>query len=450
MDSKILNALIIKAIEQNDQKGLESYLQRIPFAEITPSSFYESLERYLEIAAYNGNDEGARTIMKSFEETNLLNDRIPLFSELFRHPEFSEEVLKFLVPIFDDTTFYEHMANLIEYDDDDLAVFAAARLVRLYRQLDLKGYKDLEAVAKEQKNQNMFEFIRTIIQEISPSAPKPKWVRNYMGETVPTELEVWNTLPPPQEVAFHLPGIEASVELLTEGLQAQGELDFNIEESKRFLTQLLSTAPIDDRLEYLKPIFTAENRVNLKDDQHLFRVLGPVNAVIDADLASNHICSKYGGDRMFTCLEFETVDVEDDDEYFANDWFTGSCQQCDLRIDNRYWAVRQPLPAGGWKGCYCSWQCVREEILIPTCVDIEKCPIRQELENDPNLAMQAIISRVEANMKRIGIQDRRVIGEFDGTEPKKVNEDEDDEDEIKIEGLRIDEAEIEDEYEDDE
>lgn len=417
-DSNLLNTLIIKSIEE-DSEDLQKYLQRIPLIQITPTAFYDSLEKYLKVAMYSGNRQAIRLLIETFEDSNLLNDKIPLFTELFRHPEFSEEILKFMIPIFDDFTLYEHITNLIDYDDDDLSILAAARLNKLYRSLSLSNYKDLEAVAREQQHQHLYQFIEAIIQEISPSAPKPKWVKNYLKkEELPTELEVWNKLPKEKKIDFTLPSIADSVDMLTQGLHAQGELDFDIEESRRFLTQLLSTAPLDDRLELLRPIFTTEHQVDLKDDKIIFRILGPVNAVIDANLTSEAICSKYGGDRMFTCNEFEVIDVEDDSEDFNVDWFTGNCQQCNLKIDNRYWAVRRPLAEGGWKGCYCSWKCVREEVIIPSCNDVEMCSIEEEERVDPNLAMQAIITRIEANMNRIGIQDRRVVGEFKGAFPK--------------------------------
>lgn len=62
----------------------------------------------------------------------------------------------------------------------------------------------------------------------------------------------------------------------------------------------------------------------------------------------------FGGARML----LDNKNIPDD----QTDWFIGACQQCHKKIRTRSEAVRQPRPAGGWRGCYCCWSCVRDEL----------------------------------------------------------------------------------------
>lgn len=86
----------------------------------------------------------------------------------------------------------------------------------------------------------------------------------------------------------------------------------------------------------------------LDNDQENIRILGPLNK----SEGCIGRCGKYGC-RMFTCLEYEN----DESEYDV-DWFVGHCMECNISIENRRWAVRKPVPKGGWIGCYCSTVCL--------------------------------------------------------------------------------------------
>lgn len=84
------------------------------------------------------------------------------------------------------------------------------------------------------------------------------------------------------------------------------------------------------------------------------RILGPVNQSRGVLHPKGHPCRVFGGCRMFTCNEFTPQEFEDD----PRDWYSGSCEQCGMRIRGKKFAFRQPLIKGGWKGCYCSEKCV--------------------------------------------------------------------------------------------
>lgn len=81
-----------------------------------------------------------------------------------------------------------------------------------------------------------------------------------------------------------------------------------------------------------------------------YRTWGPENSFLDRD------CLDGGPCRMLRCMcrEAEEADGE------KKDWFTGRCDGCNKIIRDPSHAVRYPHAAGGWKGCYCSFQCMRD------------------------------------------------------------------------------------------
>ncbi len=133
-----------------------------------------------------------------------------------------------------------------------------------------------------------------------------------------------------------------------------------------------SFAQIED---LAKKFATTQREINLvQDNVNLFRVLGPVNPSADIDYSELTIDLKdddgnltgetepdedkiFGGARMFLDL---TSEYDEEQDEHLSEWFFGSCIQCHSRIKYKHYAVRQPIITGGWFGCYCSWDCVRD------------------------------------------------------------------------------------------
>ena len=68
---------------------------------------------------------------------------------------------------------------------------------------------------------------------------------------------------------------------------------------------------------------------------------------------------KYGGRRMLLDTLYEYDEYLDE---YKSEWFTGNCQQCSLKIAYPHYAIRKPRFKGGWSGCYCSWECLKDEM----------------------------------------------------------------------------------------
>jgi hypothetical protein len=118
------------------------------------------------------------------------------------------------------------------------------------------------------------------------------------------------------------------------------------------------------RLILLLPIL-AEEYLNQDTSIAAIRFYGPANPFfINNDLHEEE------DSRMFTCNigDHEPFDGLEDERFLNRNplgWFTGSCLSCMKRIEFFNYAVRMPMDGGGWKGCYCSFTCVRKDLPRP-------------------------------------------------------------------------------------
>lgn len=105
----------------------------------------------------------------------------------------------------------------------------------------------------------------------------------------------------------------------------------------------------------------------IRAHRDIFRVYGPVNPYPDTDFSDLRdpdtgeldVNLIFGGCRMFTDLSQE---FDPETGIPSDEWFTGYCVYCSLRIRSYHHAVREPGILGGWNGCYCTWDCVRGAI----------------------------------------------------------------------------------------
>lgn len=105
------------------------------------------------------------------------------------------------------------------------------------------------------------------------------------------------------------------------------------------------------------------------------RVYGPANAIIGFDCVSSprkENGERVGPCRMLTCLcrELNEEDEEIDfDEYSLENpesvWFSGHCLICKKSIKKARYAVRYPNEGGGWEGCFCSFECMKDVTYRP-------------------------------------------------------------------------------------
>lgn len=68
--------------------------------------------------------------------------------------------------------------------------------------------------------------------------------------------------------------------------------------------------------------------------------------------------------RMYMCTCTTDGDNNEDPPMLTDEWFRGSCQECQKKILSSCDAVRFPGLNGLWYGCYCSWTCSQKAIEV--------------------------------------------------------------------------------------
>ncbi len=184
-----------------------------------------------------------------------------------------------------------------------------------------------------------------------------------------------------------MPDEETLIGYLTDGMANAGLSFENIEEARSALRGILTQLSPEEIQELIGDrigeVLKTGNLSTLQNNETLFRILGPSNPQINST-APDFLDAQ---DRMFTCNLYDYD--EDEDEY--EPWFTGNCLTCMKKIEEYWYAIRLPRSQGGWSGCYCTFQCARQDLLN---------------EEIPKLPDIAILDIVEKKIHEKGIQDR--------------------------------------------
>ena len=249
-DSIVLIKLVLDSISNNNIEELTSLIQRMPLEKLDQSHSDNLLQILLSQATLLNRGEAAKVIMNRFIETNANEENLPLFTYMFTNLSFSDDILKFLIPLYPEITFSEHMTNIIAFDEDPIIPRACNRLILIYGEQSNYTYKLLYDVAEENENNQMMDYLSFKIQETADYAPVPEWIKNFVvwleptpegtieeppgkivaiardreappsSETIPYDDEI--ILPEPEPVSFDLPSTEEAVNLLTDGLEFLG------------------------------------------------------------------------------------------------------------------------------------------------------------------------------------------------------------------------------------
>jgi hypothetical protein len=288
-----------------------------------------------------------------YEELSQGIDNLPWYIRILEmSPAVISDQILYQIYIASDVNFSD-IAHLLVRMDDIRAVDMLRRIDRLFPTQSLETYQSLLDLAESlpsNRNVTLYEpLLRERISQLLEPAEKPSYL--IEGKV---DYERLN-------------------ELIASSMVTSGDLDLMI------ATSALSDLYLDqnrtqaiNELSRLPPESLSDsahrqslilNRLKLGTDPELFRLFGPVNPQINDRLDIDHQCSYFGGCRMLLCTCFEGDPLEaflDDQE---EDWFTDNCKECLQPIQSRRYALREPLPVGGWKGCYCSKRCTEDAII---------------------------------------------------------------------------------------
>jgi hypothetical protein len=375
-----------QAIATKDEKKLEILLKRIPLKfmkfELTTKLLIDILD-HLESNSFT---PGLKIVLRYWSGMQTGFDEYegeiyPIIPSLFLDYSVPFRNLYYLMEALRDTiSVLEIALELFEKGSGDQLNTALRNLFDMVGEPSGELYRTLYDEALLSKNQVAIDFMGDLQSYYTKPVAKPKYIFNITateaeeGEEVEelTEesdlVDVANDILE-TEIANDIPfeDVDFCAKYLTSGLTRFGLEVVDIEETQKLIKEKLSKLTVKQREEYMGSFLSQDMVDKMNANEILLQILGPANPIVNGDFSQiHHVCFKYGGCRMLFCNCFELDQVSNyddtgsDNPYYPNipQWFTGKCQQCRRVITKRCYAVRRPLPQGGWRGTFCSWNCV--------------------------------------------------------------------------------------------
>lgn len=408
------NAIVIlqyitNSILTDNLEELTDLLEGISFEQLTLDQASKLLINLLNICYRYNNPRLANLIFQENSRFYSIHSDLNFLTYLFLNNKTEVQVLSFLIRecklVYN---FLEIVHELImitdEYETNDL-ILAFDKCWQAFSPAGIPTLETLKKLKEYADNRNdviAFELTARI-RQINDYAEVPKWL--IIPEVLPTESSV--IAPENKNLKIELPKNDELLKLLIERLDNSIQRNINCQDPeliKIMRDELLInfySLPLRERSKILKEYFTKVSKLSLEDDRLLFITLGPSAPLIDSTIEE----LDYGGARMFTFNNFDRDEEIDDFDLYdtgvprnITDWFVGYCQECNLKIRRRWHAVRIPIRYGGWKGCFCSWECVRGYI-----TDVYNA----------DEVMLGLVDLHEERIKEIGILDRIPDEEYD-------------------------------------
>lgn len=341
MNTKELIGLASKSIRSKKPSEFLKWLNLMPIQSLKSDMADNLLHYFLDMARQVQNKEIVPIILREWSANYPPANKFPLTSYLFTQPIFGIDLLGFIFHQLSTITYTEIMLDLIDYDSLPVVSLACKRVDLIFGPQTLDLYNIL---LEKSKNNRVSLYLEDKVKENASYQNTPKW----MEESNKSMSQLIGELPP-ETIIFDQ---EKLVNSLLKGLEEENINIDDINKAKEIIERRIAISTKKERELLMTDVNRANENETIQDDLELLRILGPVNPLLGSEPDE----LRWGGARMFISSIFNYDDETDS----ISDYFTGSCLECNLKIANRYHCLRQPRPTGGWLGCYCSWNCIRE------------------------------------------------------------------------------------------
>lgn len=448
ISSNQLLSITMLAIDKNSIDDLKKDLKLFDLNYMDPIKSNKLLSILIDRCMINDRKEAGMAIIERWKEDYFESEeyKTPFITNLFKYNIFRIEQLRFVAQIYDTISPDILLMGLMNCDQGPELANAFYRIIEVYGEFDYYKYELYHDEAVLTGNGMLQDLITLKFKQLSPTAPKPDWLIQWNGKIDNPQLDqifndpnkgkviipYYDQIPFPEvmdEVAPQIPSDDDIVNMLTSGYGELGTSKLDLEKQKNNLYQIIALGGLNKKIDLMNQVVKSQLRSTIQKDIEMLRILGPANPDLGGDLLDDHICNVYGGHRMFLCNCF--VDLDDtlygdddldfdqngpiidsiltDEKTVTNDeyayWFTGTCDQCSLKIASKYHAVRRPLPFGGWKNQFCCFKCLKDY---------------RNRHHRLDILMEQMIVIVEEIIKDNGIYDRiprPTIDDIDNEEP---------------------------------
>jgi hypothetical protein len=401
------------AIQKQKEDEFQSLIHRIPLSKLPFEETNKLLIYLLTFIEQNNFIPGLKIVLKFWGgmevgfDDYVGQDLYPVIPTLFLDPTIPIRILKFIMISMEDVMSVEEVAiELIEKGNGDQLKNALKNLFDILGEPSGETFRILMDEAIQSEKEEGIEFFSSLQSYFMKPVERPKYIDEGEQKDLPEEKKLLEIA---DEVADEITNVEIDCEdldglviFLTSGLQKYGIVAIDVEQVQESLREKLSHMTVDERKEYMKSFLNQQSFEDLNANETLFCILGPVNPIVNGDFTkSDHICYKYGGCRMFYCNCYESDWLNPDDEdkpYYPNIplWFTGVCENCGREVQKRCYAVRRPLPQGGWRGTYCSWSCLYESGNVDDALSSKLCDLIEK-----KMYQETIFDRKESDVEEL-------------------------------------------------
>jgi len=363
MANLIMQEIVFNIKEKEDEtniKLIEEKLILLPIRKLDKDRSDYMLEYLLSVCYEKRNKKALKIIINIFEIMRRPIDRISILTDLLLSKNLNKNQLKYIFSVYPMKKPIDYFIDIVNVDNNEYGLLLAKKADEFFNLskddwLILKNITSYKEEDDEYHNQALRQLILTKLnKEFINILEKPNWIKKFKK---PSELNIPD----------NIPSVKDAVDMLIKDLEHQKFINLKFKDNKKpvdiknnkllyeFLSMQYSISTISEKIQMLSHIISLPSF----SDQSIFREFGPLNTTYSVNNSNNitdNICEKYGGCRMYTCCEYEAsyndnnIDLDSD---LVIDWFTGECDVCCIKIPNRYYAIREPLKYGGWRGCFC-------------------------------------------------------------------------------------------------
>lgn len=357
---------------------LDHFLAQIPLPQLDAQYSEELLVKLLKVCHENGNSEALRQVLAYWRDANPQQELLPVESWLYRQPGLSVDFLKFMAHALPYRDFTHYLVGLKGFPQDEGIDLACRNLLLVFGPQENALYASLRPKVNFRIRSHLEGWMADQFQVY---APLPEWVKPVVGDPIASHQQLLDGI----DTQITEADVDAlRVRELVEDLPGEPDVD-------PARPQLSSEVPLP---LITRRILRSILEARLGQDEELFRIAGPShlgNLQGWLDSRSDDPCLRYGGHRMLLCVCQANIDEDgeplfDDPELVV--WFTGRCDFCNRLIRELHHALRLPVTSGGWRGCYCSPDCLIKEA-------------------DQDFATRDLALRYVGLLQTIGIYDRR-------------------------------------------
>lgn len=388
------------SLSNGDSVELDIYLPQLELPTYwSHDDFISACVQILQVALEVDNEKGARQVLDHFGKYSFRYVTITITTEVYLWAPITIEILRLLARAYPLEVFEVHVLNLIDYGDSPDMTRACERLDAVFGMQEVGVYRGLADYAEENKRGMMANWLRLKQSQSDEVAPIPPWVRPF-DPALPEKPRTTDPVPEPPEFRVQLPDPDKAASMMLEYSGIYNIVFPDYAAAYDAVKKKYEAASEEERKKQLADIFKYQYNSLLENDETYFKLLGPAHAITSFNTADiNHPCLKYGGCRMFICQHH--IQFEDPDEVgFPEDWFVGYCiyRKCERNIASRVHAIREPVRGGGWFGCFCSYEHLREFMS------------NADSGYQVDTYEYTVIEKVLDDLNRIGIPDRIEAG----------------------------------------